>query len=89
MYYLHIFVLFLFASLLFLSNKIPTDPVKSVKKWSSMFFKEILQLSPLKKPIPATITGLKQKKAKDTSKEALLQKRLDMIDQAAMSYYKM
>ena len=56
---------------------------------TEMFFKEILQMPMLKKPIPSTLTGLKQKKAKEPSKEALLQKRLEMIDQAAMSYYKM
>ena len=55
---------------------------------AEMFFKEVLQLPILKKPIPSTITGLKQKKVKEPSKEAMLQKRLELIDQAAMSYYK-
>jgi len=68
-----------------------TDPTQLAHMvgQTELFFKEVLQMPILKKPIPATITGLKQKKAKEPSKEALLQKRLDMIDQAAMSYYKM
>ena len=56
---------------------------------SETFFKEVLFLPVLKKPIPNTITGLKQKKSKEPSKEAALQRHLEMIDKAAMSYYKM
>ena len=56
---------------------------------SETFFKEVLFLPLLKKPIPSTITGLKQKKSKEPSKEAALQRHLDLIDKAAMSYYKM
>jgi hypothetical protein len=68
-----------------------TDPTQLTRlvEQSSTFFKEVLQLPLLKKPIPATITGLKQKKAKEPSKEAALQKRLDLIDKAAMDYYRM
>jgi hypothetical protein len=35
------------------------------------------------------VTGLKQKKAKEPSKEEQLQQRLEMINQATMSFYKM
>ena len=68
-----------------------TDPTQLTRlvEQSDTFFKEVLQLPLLKKPIPATVTGLKQKKAKEPSKEAALQKRLDLIDKAAMDYYRM
>ena len=68
-----------------------TDPTQLTRlvEQSSTFFKDVLQLPLLKKPIPATITGLKQKKSKEPSKEAALQKRLDLIDKAAMDYYRM
>jgi hypothetical protein len=35
------------------------------------------------------VTGLKQKKVKDPTKEEKLQKQLDLIDQAAMNFYKL
>lgn len=68
-----------------------TDPTQLARMvgQTEIFFREVLNLPVLKKPIPATVTGLKQKKAKEPSKEAMLQKRLELIDQAAMSYYKM
>ena len=42
-----------------------------------------------KKLLPATITGLKQKKIKDLSQHAKLEKKLAMIDEMTMNYYKM
>ena len=53
------------------------------------FFEEVLQLPIPRKLLPNTVTGLKQKKAKDPSKDDTLQKRLDMIDQVAMNFYKL
>jgi len=66
-----------------------TDPTQLARMvgQTELFFSEVLKMPLLKKPIPATVTGLKQKKSKEPSKEALLQKRLEMIDQAAMNYY--
>jgi hypothetical protein len=55
---------------------------------SEVFFREVLALPLPAKPLPATVTGLKQKKVKEASKEEKLQKKLDLIDQAAMSFYK-
>jgi hypothetical protein len=55
---------------------------------SEVFFYEVLQLPLPTKMLPATVTGLRQKKAKEPSKEQKLQKQLDLIDQAAMSFYK-
>jgi hypothetical protein len=52
------------------------------------FFREVLVLPLPPKLLPATVTGLKQKKSKEPSKEDQLQQRLDLIDQAAMSFYK-
>jgi hypothetical protein len=53
------------------------------------FFREVLALPLPAKLLPATVTGLKQKKAKEPSKEEKLQKQLDLIDQAAMTFYKL
>jgi hypothetical protein len=52
------------------------------------FFREVLVLPLPSKLLPATVTGLKQKKAKEPTKEDQLQKQLELIDQAAMSFYK-
>jgi hypothetical protein len=35
------------------------------------------------------VTGLKQKKVKEPSKEDRLKQQLELIDQAAMSFYKL
>jgi hypothetical protein len=56
---------------------------------SESFFKEVLMLPLPKKLLPATVTGLKQKKAKDPSKQEKLEQHLAMIDQMAMGFYKM
>ena len=52
------------------------------------FFREVLVLPLPSKLLPATVTGLKQKKTKEPTKEDQLQKQLELIDQAAMSFYK-
>ena len=56
---------------------------------SEVFFREVLAMPLPAKPLPPTVTGLKQKRVKEASKEDKLQKKLEMIDQAAMSYYKL
>ena len=56
---------------------------------SEAFFKEVLLLPLPKKLLPATVTGLKQKKIKDLSQQAKLEKKLAMIDEMTMNYYKM
>jgi hypothetical protein len=53
------------------------------------FFREVLQLPLPRKLLPHTVTGLKQKKAKEPSKEEKLQQKLAMIDEMAMKFYKM
>jgi hypothetical protein len=53
------------------------------------FFQEVLKYPLPAKLLPAKVSGLKQKKAKDPSKAEKLQAQLDLIDQAAMSFYKM
>ena len=53
------------------------------------FFREVLALPLPSKLLPAKVTGLKQKKAKEPSKEEQLQQRLELINQATMSFYKM
>ena len=66
----------------------PTKLDRAVSQ-SEAFYREVLTLPLPAKMLPATVTGLKQKKVKESSKEDQLQKKLDMIDQAAMSFYKM
>lgn len=56
---------------------------------SETFFREVLTLPLPQKLLPATVTGMKKKKAKEPSKEDRLKQQLDMIDAAAMSFYKM
>jgi hypothetical protein len=56
---------------------------------SEAFFREILILPLPKKLLPSTVTGLKQKKIKDSSKQAKLEQKLAMIDELAMGFYKM
>jgi hypothetical protein len=55
---------------------------------SDTFFREVLMLPLPKKLLPATVTGLKQKKAKDPSKQDKLEQKLAMIDEMAMGFYK-
>ena len=66
----------------------PTKLDRAVSQ-SEAFYREVLTRPLPAKMLPATVTGLKQKKVKESSKEDQLQKKLDMIDQAAMSFYKM
>jgi hypothetical protein len=42
-----------------------------------------------RKVLPPTVTGLKQKKTKEPTKEEKLQQRLAMIDEVAMNFYKL
>jgi hypothetical protein len=56
---------------------------------SESFFKEVLMLPLPKKLLPATVTGIKQKKTKDPSKQDKLEKQLAMIDEMTMNFYKM
>jgi len=53
------------------------------------FFREVLQLPMPRKVLPATVTGLKQKKAKEPTKEEKLQQRLAAMDEMAMKFYKL
>lgn len=66
------------------------DPMKLERAvaQSEAFFREVLVLPLPIKTLPPTVTGLKKKKAKEPSKEEELQRKLEMIDQAAMTFYK-
>ena len=55
---------------------------------SPTFFQEVLAYPLPAKLLPPKVSGLKQKKIKDMTKEEKLQKQLELIDQAAMSFYK-
>jgi hypothetical protein len=67
------------------------DPTKLERMvtQSESFFREVLALPLPAKLLPAKVTGLKQKKPKEPSKDDQLRQRLDLIDQAAMSFYKL
>ena len=77
--------------------KVPAAPslVPDVTKMERMvsqaesFYREVLTLPLPNKLLPATVTGLRQKKVKEPSKEDRLKQQLEMIDQAAMNFYKM
>jgi hypothetical protein len=56
---------------------------------SEPFFREVLLLPIPKKLLPPTVTGLKQKKAKEPSKQDLLEQKLAMIDEVANKYLKL
>lgn len=56
---------------------------------SESFFREVLMLPLPKKLLPVTVTGIKQKKTKDPSKQDKLEKQLAMIDEMTMNFYKM
>jgi hypothetical protein len=68
-----------------------TDPARLERTVSqaNAFFQEILALPLPRKLLPNTVTGLKQKKIKEQTKEQKLQQQLDLIDQAAMKFYNM
>lgn len=68
-----------------------SDPGSMVRivSQSESFFREVLAMPLPPKLLPPTVTGLKQKKAKEPTKEEALQKKLDAIDQATMQFYKM
>jgi hypothetical protein len=68
-----------------------SDPTKLERMVSQaeIFFREMLMLPLPSKLLPATVTGLKQKKVKEPTKEDKLKQHLDMIEQVTMSYYKM
>jgi hypothetical protein len=53
------------------------------------FYREVLMLPLPKKLLPPTVTGLKPKKAKDPSKQDILEQKLAMIDEVSMKFYKM
>jgi hypothetical protein len=67
------------------------DPIglERIVSQSHAFFREVLALPMPSKVLPQSVTGLKQKKVKEPTKEDKLQKKLDMIDQVAMGFYKM
>jgi len=77
--------------------KIPAAPslvqdqvkLQRIVSQSEGFFKEVLMLPLPKKLLPPTVTGLKQKKVKDLTKHEKLEKKLAMIDEVTMNYYKM
>jgi len=56
---------------------------------SEAFFREVLMLPLPKKMLPPTVTGLKQKKAREPSKQQKLEQQLAMIDEMTMNFYKM
>ena len=53
------------------------------------FYREVLMCPLPSKPLPATVTGLKPKKVKETSKQEKLERELAAADAAIMSFYKM
>ena len=67
-----------------------TDPthLQRMVSQAERFFLEVLALPVPRKMLPATLTGIKQKKVKEPTKEDRLQQQLAMVDQAAMSFYK-
>lgn len=66
-----------------------TTKLQRAVSQSDSFFKEVLMLPLPKKLLPATVTGLKKKKAKEPSKEEKLQQKLAAIDEMTMNFYKM
>ena len=67
------------------------DPIQLQRAVSKAedFFREVLSLPLPKKLLPATVTGLKPKKAKEPTKEERLAEHLALVDKAAMSFYKL
>jgi hypothetical protein len=66
----------------------PTTLQRAISQ-SAHFFGEVLRYPIPAKLLPARVTGLKKKKPKEPSKEERLEAQLAMIDQAAMSFYRM
>lgn len=56
---------------------------------SETFFREVLMFPLPKKLLPPTVTGLKQKKVKEPSKQEKLEQQLSMLDQVTMNFYKL
>ena len=56
---------------------------------SASFYREVLSHPIPRRLLPDKVVGLKQKKAKEPTKEEKLQKQLELMDQAMMSFYKM
>lgn len=77
--------------------KVPAAPslvldqtkLQRIVSQAESFFKEVLLLPLPKKLLPATVTGIKQKKIKDVSKHTKLEQKLAMIDEMTMNYYNM
>jgi hypothetical protein len=65
----------------------PTKLQRAVEK-SESFYREILMLPLPSKLLPPTVSGLKQKKVKEPTKQEKLEKQLALIDQTAMNFYK-
>ena len=76
--------------------KVPAAPtlvpdqvkLQRIVSQAEVFFIEVLSYPLPKKLLPATVTGLKQKKAKEPSKQEQLEQRLAAIDEMTMSFYK-
>jgi hypothetical protein len=68
-----------------------TDPQRldRMTAQAETFYRDILLLPLPPKMLPATVTGLRQKKVKEPTKEDALQKRLEETDRAMMSFYRM
>jgi hypothetical protein len=64
----------------------PTKLQRAVSQ-SELFFREILVLPLPKKLLPATVTGLNKKKAKEPTKQDKLEQQLAMIDSVANKFY--
>jgi hypothetical protein len=66
----------------------PTTLERMVQQ-AGQFYREVLFHPLPPKLLPQTVTSLKKKKPKELSKEDKLQQHLNMVDQMAMSFYKM
>lgn len=77
--------------------KVPAAPslvqdqtkLQRIVSQSESFFREVLTLQLPKKLLPNTVTGIRPKKVKDVSKQDKLEKKLAMIDEMTMNFYKM
>lgn len=77
--------------------KVPAAPALShdpaqlqrIVSQSGSFYTEVLSHPLPRRLLPEKVVGLKKKKAKEPTKEEKLQRQLDLMDQAMMSYYKM
>ena len=66
----------------------PAQLQRAVSQAAS-FYREVLMHPLPRRLLPDKVVGLKQKKAKEPSKQEKLQQQLDMMDQAMMQFYKM